>query len=91
MQAETARRARMVAMLAMLEPVATLAGSRRLLAAAARVQTQASSCGICNGQDAFGRVYKKFWGELIAYLPLIQHGPHRKRHAKLFHCCVCIR
>jgi hypothetical protein len=23
--------------------------------------------------------YKKFWEELIAYLPLIRHGPHTKR------------
>jgi hypothetical protein len=22
---------------------------------------------------------KKFWEELIAYFPLIRHGPHRKR------------
>jgi hypothetical protein len=24
-------------------------------------------------------IYKKFWEELIAYFPLIRHGPHRKR------------
>jgi hypothetical protein len=23
---------------------------------------------------------KKFWEELIAYFPLIRHGPHRKRN-----------
>jgi hypothetical protein len=25
-------------------------------------------------------INKKFWEELIAYFPLIGHGPHRKRH-----------
>jgi hypothetical protein len=27
---------------------------------------------------------KKFWEELMAYFPLIQHGPHRKRHLQQF-------
>jgi hypothetical protein len=31
----------------------------------------------------------KFWEELIAYFPLIRHGPHRKRSAQQFlYCCV---
>jgi hypothetical protein len=25
--------------------------------------------------------YKKFWEELIAYFPLIRHGPHKKKDA----------
>jgi hypothetical protein len=28
--------------------------------------------------------YKKFWEELIAYFPLIRHGPHRKRRLQQF-------
>jgi hypothetical protein len=28
--------------------------------------------------------YKKFWEELMAYFPLKQHEPHRKRRLKLF-------
>jgi hypothetical protein len=35
---------------------------------------------------------KKFWEELVAYFPLIRHGPHGKRDVQqLFSCCVCIR
>jgi hypothetical protein len=35
---------------------------------------------------------KKFWEELIAYVPLIRHEPYRKRRVKqFFYCCVCIR
>jgi hypothetical protein len=33
----------------------------------------------------------KFLEELIAYFPLIQHGPHRKRSVQQFYCCMCIR
>jgi hypothetical protein len=28
--------------------------------------------------------YKKFWEELIAYSPLVRHGPHTKRSLQLF-------
>jgi hypothetical protein len=34
---------------------------------------------------------KKFWEEVIAYSPLIRHGPHRKRRVQLFYYCMCIR
>jgi hypothetical protein len=35
---------------------------------------------------------KNFCKELIAYFPLVQHEPHRKRLVQqLFYCCVCIR
>jgi hypothetical protein len=27
---------------------------------------------------------KKFWEELIAYFPLIRHGPHRERRLRRF-------
>jgi hypothetical protein len=27
---------------------------------------------------------KKLWEELFTYFPLIQHGPHRKRHFQQF-------
>jgi hypothetical protein len=34
---------------------------------------------------------KKFWEEIIAYFPLIRHGPHWKRRVQqFFYCCVCI-
>jgi hypothetical protein len=33
---------------------------------------------------------KKFWEELIAYFPLIRHGPHTKRGVQqFFYCCMC--
>jgi hypothetical protein len=28
---------------------------------------------------------KKFWEEIIAYFPLIRHGPHRKRNKYVEH------
>jgi hypothetical protein len=34
--------------------------------------------------SATGVIKKKFWGELIAYLPLIRHGPLRKRRLQFF-------
>jgi hypothetical protein len=37
--------------------------------------------------DADGRIisyYNKFWGELIAYFPLIRQGQHRKRGIQKF-------
>jgi hypothetical protein len=33
---------------------------------------------------AIERTNKKFWEELNAYFPLIQHGPHRKQHVQQF-------
>jgi hypothetical protein len=37
-------------------------------------------------------INKKFWDELIAYFPLIRHGPHRKQCAQQFlYCCMCSR
>jgi hypothetical protein len=30
----------------------------------------------------------KFWGELMAYFPLIRHGPHKPRRLQQFYCCV---
>jgi hypothetical protein len=35
-------------------------------------------------------VNKEFWEELIAYFPLIGHGPHIKRRVQQFYCCVRI-
>jgi hypothetical protein len=36
-------------------------------------------------------MHKKFWEETTAYISLISHGPHRKRHIQqFFFCCVCI-
>jgi hypothetical protein len=35
---------------------------------------------------------KIFWEELASSLPLMRHGPHRKRSVqKLFYCYQCIR
>jgi hypothetical protein len=31
-----------------------------------------------------------FWEDLIAYFPLIRHGPHRKRSVQKFYCCLCL-
>jgi hypothetical protein len=34
---------------------------------------------------------KKFWEGIIANIPLIRHGSHRKRRVQqFFYCCVCI-
>jgi hypothetical protein len=48
--------------------------------------------------NSFSEIYmrnkkdKKLWEEIIAYFPLIRHGPQRKgRHQQFFNCCVCIR
>jgi hypothetical protein len=42
---------------------------------------------------AYVRVqYRKFCEELIAYFPLIRHGPHIKRRVQQFVCCfMCIQ
>jgi hypothetical protein len=33
----------------------------------------------------------KLWEQLLAYFPLLRHGPHRKRQAQqLFYSCLCI-
>jgi hypothetical protein len=35
---------------------------------------------------------KKFWEELVAYVPLIRHGLHRKQRVQqYFCCCLCNR
>jgi hypothetical protein len=37
-------------------------------------------------------INNKLCEELIAYFPLILHGPHRKRSVRnLFYCCLCVR
>jgi hypothetical protein len=35
-------------------------------------------------RDTIKRKNNKFWEELIAYFPQIQHGPHRKRPVQQF-------
>jgi hypothetical protein len=46
----------------------------------------AVSLGSIIRQKKYGVAYlnKKFWEELIAYFPLIRHGPHRKRPLQQF-------
>jgi hypothetical protein len=49
--------------------------------------------GKIKGSKLYENSYKvkKFWEELIAYYPLIRHGPHRKRHIQqFFYCCECV-
>jgi hypothetical protein len=38
----------------------------------------------------YGIGNKQFWEELITYIPLIQHKPHRKRHVQQFYCWIFI-
>jgi hypothetical protein len=38
----------------------------------------------------YAKKNKKFWEELIAYFPLIRHGPHGRRLQQFSSCCVCI-
>jgi hypothetical protein len=35
-------------------------------------------------------INRKFWEELIAYFPVIRHGPHRKRRVQLFFYSACV-
>jgi hypothetical protein len=37
-------------------------------------------CVVFGIVSLFFKKYKKFWEELIAYFPLIRHGPHKKQN-----------